>query len=342
MNLSMEKKLQAIDLFSGCGGLSVGLESAGIKVSYAVELDPKIANSYEENHKNTTMINKNIREISDDEFKKIGKNINIVAGCPPCQGFTKINRNNIRSKFNDDRNTLILDYFRAIKDILPDFILMENVPEIVKFDKFHYVVNELEKIGYSISYQIINVNDFGVPQNRRRLILVGSRIRKVNLPTFQAQKKMTVKDAIGNLDKKINSKDPLQSIYSHHTERILKIIKMIPKDGGSRTDLPKKYWLACRKKANVGFRDVYGRMSWNKPSPTITGGCLSPSKGRFLHPTQNRSISIREALLLQGFPKDYKLNPEYSKTLLAQMVGNAIPPQVAKAQGEYIKSILRE
>lgn len=339
----MNEKLQAIDLFSGCGGLSVGLESAGIKVSYAVELNPKIANSYEENHRNTTMINKNIREISDEEFKKIGKNINIVAGCPPCQGFTKINRNNAKSKFNDDRNTLIMDYYRAIKIILPDFILMENVPEIVKFDKFHYVINELKKVGYSISYQIINVNNFGVPQNRRRLILVGSRIREVQLPTFKISKKMTVKDAIGNTNNTLSSKeDPLQNIYSHHTDRILKIIKMIPKNGGSRTDLPKKYWLACHKKKNVGFRDVYGRMSWDKPSPTITGGCLSPSKGRFLHPSEDRSISIREALLLQGFPKNYKLNPKYSKALLAQMVGNAIPPQVAKAQGEYIKSILQK
>lgn len=336
------KKLNAIDLFSGCGGLSVGLEEAGINVSYAVELDPRIAKSYKENHKNTIMINKNIREISDDKFKKIGKNIDIVAGCPPCQGFTKINRNNAKSKFNDDRNTLIMDYFRAIKAILPNFVLMENVPEIVKFDKFHYVIKELEKLGYSIDYQIINVNNFGVPQNRRRLILVGAKAKKVNLPTFKTARKATVRDAIGILNENTSDKDPLQNIYSHHTDRILKIIKMIPKNGGSRMDLPQKYWLACHKKANVGFRDVYGRMSWDKPSPTITGGCLSPSKGRFLHPTKNRSISVREALLLQGFPKDYKLNPNYSKTLLAQMIGNAIPPQVAKAQGEYIKSILKE
>lgn len=334
-------ELRAIDLFSGCGGLSVGLEDAGITVSYAVELDPKIAKSYEINHPHTTMINKNIREISDLDFQKIGKNIDIVAGCPPCQGFTQINRNNARSKFNDDRNTLIMDYFRAITIIKPHFIMMENVPEIVKFDKFHYVIDQLEKADYNISYRIINVSDFGVPQNRKRLILVGAKDQSVSLPDFITKKKKTVRETIGNLENPENSNDPLQKIHSHHTERIYKIINMIPKDGGSRMDLPKKYWLACHKKANVGFRDVYGRMSWDKPSPTITGGCLSPSKGRFLHPVQNRSISVREASLLQGFPKNYKFDPTYSKSLLAQMIGNAIPPQVAKAQGEYIKSLLK-
>lgn len=129
------------------------MEDAGINVSYAVELDPKIAKSYEINHPLTTMINKNIRKISDSDFKSIGKNIDIVAGCPPCQGFTQINRNNARSKFNDDRNTLIMDYFRAISIIKPPFIMMENVPEIVKFDKFHYVIEQLKKITITLAIE---------------------------------------------------------------------------------------------------------------------------------------------------------------------------------------------
>lgn len=332
-------KLCAIDLFSGCGGLSKGLEDAEINVSYAVELESRIAEVYKENHPKTVMINKDIRQITDAEFASLGKNVDLVAGCPPCQGFTRINRNNAKSKFNDSRNTLILEYLRAIKIIRPKFIMMENVPEIVHFDKFDYTINELKKMNYNVSYRIINVSDFGVPQNRKRLILVGSRVASVELPTFNSKKTITVRDAIGDLKSPENTDDVLQKIHSTHTQRILEIIKLIPKDGGSRMDLPKKYWLDCHKKKNVGFRDVYGRMSWDKPSPTITGGCLSPSKGRFLHPTQNRSISIREASLLQGFPANYKFNPSYPKSLLAQMIGNAIPPQVAKVQGMYIVSL---
>lgn len=151
----------------------------------------------------------------------------------------------------------------------------------------------------------------------------------------------SVREAIGSLPAPEVSNDPIQRIHSHHTEYIQHIIELIPKDGGNRKDLPQKYWLPCHLKKNVGYSDVYGRMHWDKPSPTITGGCLSPSKGRFLHPTQNRSISVREAAILQSFPPDYKFFAGMSKSLLAQMIGNAIPPKFAKAQGEYIETIIQ-
>lgn len=333
--------LTAIDFFSGCGGLSEGLEQENIRVKYAIEIDEKIANTYKENHHNTIMINKDIRELSNDDLLILGKNISIVAGCPPCQGFTQINRNNERSLYKDSRNNLILEFLRAIEVIRPPFVLMENVPEIVKFDKFKYLVDKLGEIGYNVDYKIVNVANFKVPQNRKRLILVASKEYRVVLPSYSTNNKTTVRAAIGKLEKPCESKDPLQRIHSNHTDKIMKIIKMIPKNGGSRRDLPKKYWLECHKKKNVGFRDVYGRMNWDRPSPTITGGCLSPSKGRFLHPEQNRSITVREALILQGFPTTYYLNSKYPKCLLAQMVGNAIPPQVARAQAKYIKTLLK-
>lgn len=333
-------QLNAIDLFCGCGGLSVGLEQANINVAYALELDPQIAKNYKLNHPNTCVIVNDIKKINDTYFKKIGKGIDIIAGCPPCQGFTKINHKNKDSGFIDERNLLILEYFRAVKDIMPEFIMMENVPEIVKYDKFKEVVNNLKNIGYNIDYKVINVKDFGVPQNRLRLVLIGSKHFEINFPSSMDLEEKTVRDAIGFLPVPEISEDPLQKVYSHHTQKIMKIIEMIPKNGGSRKELPEKYWLECHKKKNVGFTDVYGRMYWDKPSPTITGGCLSPSKGRFLHPEQNRSISLREASLLQAFPIDYKFDVKCSKTLLAQMVGNAIPPNIAKFQGEYIRSLL--
>lgn len=335
------KKLHAIDLFSGCGGLTTGLEEAGINVRYAVELDSKISMVYHVNHPQTVMVNSDIKDISDSEFKKMGKNIDIVAGCPPCQGFTRINSKNKIQQYSDERNLLILDYFRAIKIINPEFIMMENVPEITRFDKFHQVLSDLQELGYKIDYHIINVKYFGVAQSRKRLVLIGSKHYEINFPEKKSDNVKTVRDAIGDLKIRKLKDDKLQRIHSHHTERIQNIINMIPKNGGSRKDLPLKYWLECHKKKNVGFSDVYGRMRWDSPAPTITGGCLSPSKGRFLHPEKNRSITVREAALLQGFPDNYYFDAKLPKTLLAQMIGNAIPPEVAKSQGEYIISLLK-
>ena len=219
--------------------------------------------------------------------------------------------------------------------------MMENVPEITRFDKFHQVLSDLQELGYKIDYHIINVKYFGVAQSRKRLVLIGSKHYEINFPKKKSDNVKTVRDAIGDLKIRKLKDDQLQRIHSHHTERIQNIINMIPKNGGSRKDLPLKYWLECHKKKNVGFSDVYGRMRWDSPAPTITGGCLSPSKGRFLHPEKNRSITVREAALLQGFPDNYYFDAKLPKTLLAQMIGNAIPPEVAKFQGEYILSLLK-
>ena len=331
--------LNAMDLFSGCGGLSTGLEEAGIKVSCAIELDKEIARNYAINHENTLMLNEDIKNISNPQFKNIGKNIDLVAGCPPCQGFTQINRNNSNNNYKDERNELILEYLRVIKVIKPKYIMMENVPQIIHYDKFKFMISELNKIKYSIDYKIINVKDFGVPQNRKRLVLIGAINKTVNFPSKLNIKEKTVKDAIYSLDPPETTKDDVQRVIPSHTDKIKKIISMIPKDGGSRKDLPYKYWLECHKKNNVGYSDVYGRMKWDKPSPTITGGCLSPSKGRFLNPSQNRNISLREASLLQSFPSNYKFDLSCSRSILAQMVGNAIPPLFARYQGIYIRSL---
>lgn len=329
----------AIDLFAGCGGLTEGLEQAGIQVKFAVELDPKISKVYESNHPNVKMLSQDIRKISNSDFRKMGQ-IDIVAGCPPCQGFTQMNRNNKRKLYSDERNTLIQDYLRAVSAIKPEFIMMENVPQIVHYDRFNEMLLSLRNMNYFIDLKIINVKDFGVPQSRKRLVLIGSHSHAVDFPLSLHTKILTVRDAIGELPQPADSQDAIHKIHSNHTPYIQHIINLIPRDGGNRKDLPTKYWLECHKKSNVGYSDVYGRMYWDRPSPTITGGCLSPSKGRFLHPTQNRSISVREAAILQSFPDNYWFDCSYPKSLLAQMIGNAIPPKFAKAQGQYIQSLL--
>ena len=331
--------INAIDLFAGCGGLTEGLEQAGITVKYAVELDPRISKIYEGNHHKTIMINSDIRRISDDDFRRMG-HVDIVAGCPPCQGFTQMNRNNKRRAYSDKRNILIEEYLRAVKIIKPNFIMMENVPQIIYYDRFNSMLEELKEIGYSIDFKEINVKDFGIPQSRRRLVLIGALSHDVDFPFRMNTPVKTVRDAIESLPKPTDSSDPMHRIHSNHTPYIQHIIELIPKNGGNRKNLPKKYWLECHKKANIGYSDVYGRMFCDRPSPTITGGCLSPSKGRFLHPTQNRSISVREASILQSFPIDYYFDDKCPKTILAQMIGNAIPPKFAKIQGLYIKEMI--
>ena len=176
---------------------------------------------------------------------------------------------------------------------------------------------------------------YGVPQRRKRLVLVGSLLSQIKVAPSPNIKK-TVRDAIGNLKSSDTTHDPLHRIVARHTPRIQNLINMIPTNGGSRTNLPKKYQLACHKKPNVGFKDIYGRLKWDSYSSTITGGCLNPSKGRFLHPEENRVITPREAALLQTFPKNYKFPLSISKAELALMIGNALPPEFSRIQTAHI------
>lgn len=150
----------------------------------------------------------------------------------------------------------------------------------------------------------------------------------------------TVRQVIGNLPLPEKSKDPIHKISPTHTPEVQKRIEMTPKNGGSRKDLPTQYLLKCHQADNVGFNDVYGRLHWDKHSTTITGGCLNPSKGRFLHPEQNRCISAREASLLQSFPIDYKFPTDIPRTSLALLIGNALPPIFSYIQSKNIKQHL--
>nr|WP_239588320.1 DNA cytosine methyltransferase [Gracilibacillus alcaliphilus] len=329
-------------MFSGCGGLSEGLKQAGFDVRVAVEIDEETSKTYKLNHSETIMINKDIKKVNHQEILESvqGNKIDLIAGCPPCQGFSKIG--NLQKKgYDDERNELILEFYRVIKEILPDFIMMENVPGLRNYEKFKWVVDELKSLGYFIDYRVVDIADYGVPQRRKRLVLLGSKLQliqipdKINLPT------KTVRDFIFHLPKPKESDDPFHKIHSSHSKKIEKIISMIPRDGGSRKELPKKYWLECHKKENIGYSDVYGRLSWDKVSSTITGGCMNPSKGRFLHPEENRSITAREAALLQTFPQNYQFSVT-KKVSLAQMIGNAFPPKFSEMQGKYIMDILKQ
>lgn len=331
----------SIDLFSGAGGLTEGLHQAGFKTKLAFEIDSCASETYSLNHKKTKVITKDIRNVDLNKIKEEFSNneLHLLAGCPPCQGFSSIRRLNRKKAVKDERNNLINEYVRFIEFLNPYTIMMENVPLLLKYKLFLQARNKLERIGYKIDAAVVNVKDYGVPQNRKRLVMVGSRLGDIKIANPNNQK-MTVRDCIGHLTNPENSNDPLHKIFPNHSERIKDLISKIPKNGGSRKDLGEEMQLNCHKKENVGFNDVYGRLSWEKHSTTITGGCLNPSKGRFLHPEQDRCISAREAALLQSFPIDYKFPTNIPTNKIALMIGNALPPKFSYYQALNIKAHL--
>lgn len=330
--------LRSIDIFSGCGGLTEGMHQADFKTQIAFEIDEIASKAYKLNHPDTTVITKDIREVSIAEIKRNlnGKTIHLLAGCPPCQGFSSMRRLNKKRSVNDKRNSLIMEYVRFVKALKPYTIMMENVPGLSEYYLFKSALKAFKSLGYEVDWKIVDVKNYGVPQSRERLVLVGSRLGKIEVAK-PVEVKKTVRQVIGNLPLPEKSADPIHKIFPVHTPKVQKRIELTPKNGGSRKDLPKEYSLKCHEAKNVGFNDVYGRLRWDDYSTTITGGCLNPSKGRFLHPEQNRNISAREAALLQSFPPDYKFPLDTPKTNLALLIGNALPPNFSFIQSENIK-----
>ncbi|MDR2145105.1 MAG: DNA cytosine methyltransferase [Tannerella sp.] len=336
-------RFYSIDLFAGCGGLSEGLRQAGFETKVAVEIEPKAVLAFKMNHTTTFVFQKDIRTISAEEIKEHlnGEPLHLLAGCPPCQGFSSIRRLNRPQNVDDERNDLILEYFRLVKELKPLTIMMENVPALEHYDKFQYVVKELDKLGYNTQVQVLNVKDYEVPQSRKRLVMVGSILGNLEIAK-PINKKVTVRDTIENIESEETTTDAVHKVYPKHTERVMQRIRLTPKNGGSRKDLPAEYILPCHKKENVGFNDIYGRLRWNDYSTTITGGCLNPSKGRFLHPEKDRCITAREAALLQSFPEEYKFPTNIPATAIALLIGNALPPKFSYYQSLNIYKHIQE
>ena len=332
----IRKKLNAVDLFSGCGGLSEGLRQAGFKVVAGVEVDQYAAKTYRINHPEATLFESDIRELDTTKILNIlnGEALHLLAGCPPCQGFSSLRKLNRKLAVRDERNSLIDEYYRFVEELNPLTIMLENVPGIIDYTLFKSIVNKLKNLGYNIDCKVVDVAEYSVPQRRKRLVLVGSKLCKINVAKGN-DTTITVREVFRKLEN-YNKHDPMCNIYPHHTEQIQKLISLIPKNGGSRKDLPKKYHLECHKKKNIGFNDVYGRLKWDSVSSTITGGCLNPSKGRFLHPEKDRCISAREAALLQTFPIDYKFPTDIPKANIALLIGNALPPEFTRIQAKNI------
>lgn len=339
----MARKFTAIDLFSGCGGLTQGLKDAGYDVKGAVEIDNKARATYALNHPDVPLIGSDISKLSATQLmESLGikpEELDLLAGCPPCQGFSTLRSKNGKKSVIDERNDLIDEFARLALAIRPRMIMMENVPALYKFDKFIIFVAKLESAGYSVIHKVLDVSNFGVAQRRKRLILSASRVGEPQL-AYETASCFTVRSEISDLPIAGISGDSLHDfLATKRTPRIEALIAAIPKNGGSRHSLPKEMQLNCHRNTN-GFNDVYGRMHWDSVSPTITSGCTNPSKGRFLHPEENRPITLREAALLQGFPRDYKFDVSHGREAIGLMIGNALPPPFIAAHGRAMAEVL--
>jgi len=340
------KKYTAIDLFCGAGGLTVGLRKAGFRVLAGIENNPVAAATYRLNNRRIKLYECDIRDLAVDQVLsdlgiKRGE-LDLLAGCPPCQGFSTQRTRNRASSIEDERNELIFEFFRFVKLALPKTIMLENVPALAKDWRTSVLKAKLLEIGYVIDENAVQVKDaadYGVPQRRRRMLIKASRFGVIPSPT-PVKRRRTVRHFIESLPPAGESGDLLHDLPEIRGERVKKIISLVPKDGGSRTDIPRRFWLECHKRIESGYRDVYGRMAWDDVAPTITGGCNNPSKGRFIHPSENRAITLREAALLQTFPSKYKFSTSRGKESVALMIGNALPPEfIRRHANEYRKHL---
>jgi len=329
----------AIDLFSGAGGLTLGLRQAHFKVVGAVEIDDLAAETYRTNFPGVRLWEMDIRELTVArvlrELRLRPGQLGLLAGCPPCQGFSTLRSLNGHRAVDDDRNDLVLQFDRFVRGLRPRAVMLENVPGLATDPRLADLVASLKAMGYTVTTGVLDASKFGVPQRRRRMILVAGKRGAIPLAA-EAATRPTVRDVIGSLAAAGSSGDPLHDLPEKRMPKIAALISRIPKDGGSRSDLGKEDQLDCHKRSD-GFHDVYGRMSWSDVAPTITSGCVNPSKGRFLHPQHDRTITLREAALLQGFPAEHQFALRRGKYGVAEMIGNALPPEFIRRHAVEIR-----
>lgn len=348
MKKSNSVKLTAIDLFSGAGGLTLGLKQAGFDVVAAIEIDEIAAETYRLNHPDVHLVQQDIRHVQIDTLKKRLKikkgELDLLAGCPPCQGFSTLRTNNKTVSVRDNRNRLLYEFLRFVKEFQPRIIMMENVPALAKGRRISTFLEQLKVLGYSIdenTLRVVDTANFGVPQRRKRMILQTAKTGY--LEAVRCSQRETVRECLSRaaLEPVGKSGDPLHDFTPKRSSKVEAIIKAVPKDGGSRTDLPDELVLPCHKRRPDGFKDVYGRMKWDDVSPTITGGCGNPSKGRYIHPSEDRAITLREAALFQTFPPTYKFSLRLGRDKVALMIGNALPPKFIQHHAAVLAKHLR-
>ena len=342
------KQINAVDFFCSGGGMSYGMQQAGVNVVAGIDFDKNCEETYKSNIKDAKFIHVDVFDLKEEELEQqlsLRKNDDnlLLIGCSPCQFWSRINTDRKKSKKTKD---LLKEFWRFVEYFKPGYVVVENVPGVLRRKEesgLEDFINWLKNNGYMVHFNVHEVSEYGVPQHRRRFTLIANRITNKEIEPEKKQcKKLTVRDVIGEKNgfPKVEAGHKDDSIFMHTVAGLkeinIKRLELTERDGGTRLSyVYSKLAPNCHRNKKDSFKDTYGRMYWDKPSPTITTKFFSISNGRFAHPEENRAISLREGAVLQSFPKDYIFKTT-SVANTARMIGNAVPPKYAEAIGMAI------
>ncbi len=339
----------AVDLFCGIGGLTKGLSLAGIDVVAGFDIDSTCRFAYEENN-HARFFCQDITALQAQQLIRFypENTIKALVGCAPCQPFSKYSSRYRKNGHADDKWRLLYSFERLIRETLPEIVSMENVPNLINEKVFKDFISTLQERGYYIDFNVVYCPDYGVPQHRKRLVLLASRLGEISLipPLYSPSNYLTVRDAISHLPAinagEVSGEDALHRSSALSALNLRRIEQSV--QGGTWRDWDADLRLSChQRKSGKTFPSVYGRMSWDKPSPTITTQFYGYGNGRFGHPEQNRAISLREGAILQSFPDDYIFIDEEhpaKKREIGTHIGNAVPVELGRAIGMSIQGHL--
>ncbi len=336
--------MHALDFFCGAGGLTRGLSDAGIEVVAGFDCDDRCRATYEHNNPKARFVCKDIRDITLSDLAHLTSRSSfgdmLFVGCAPCQPFSKQRKNG--EKVADA--TLLREFGRLVEAARPGMVLVENVPGIARvpgFSTYRRFIGLLSRCGYRYVYRVLDAKHYGVPQTRRRLVLIASLYFFPSLPEPRfgstAGPFKTVRQAISHFPS-LQAGCTDTDVPNHAAARLSELnserIRYSPQNGGGRLAWPEHLRLNCHRNPCIVYSDTYGRMAWDRPAPTLTGKCRSISNGRYGHPEQDRAISLREAAALQSFSDDYVFFG--TQTHIAKQIGNAVPVRMAEELGKHI------
>lgn len=338
----------AIDLFAGAGGATRGLRDAGVSVLAAVENDSEAAETYRRNHPRVRLFDSDIRNVAPADLLRatglVPGQLDILKACPPCQGFSTL----AKGMVDQDRNDLVLDVARFVRALRPKILLLENVPGLRRDARLPVLIEQLSAKGYVFHGAALDATSFGVPQRRKRFILFGIRedvkfrisdgILEL-LPDSFSTSARTARHVLGHLKRHARPDDPLD-LHRSSSPHVRSRIESIPV-GGNRFDLPEEHQLDCHRKLKTrSAASSYGRIKLDEPAPTMTTRCTTPACGSFVHPTEHRGITLREAATFQTFPVGYIFHGAYGS--IERQIGNAVPVRMARGLGLIALEILRQ